>query len=357
MVQIKGLRNLSPYVAGEQPAETDMIKLNTNENAYPPSPKLEETLKAYPLEQLRRYSSLEHPELCQALAEQLGVKEEQIILGNGSDDILSMAFLAFFNNSQPIFFPDLTYGFYKVWADLYHIPYQEQPLTERFELNLADYEGENGGIVLANPNAPTGLYRPLADIERLLKANPDVVVVLDEAYINFGGASALPLLDTYPNLFICRTFSKDAALAGLRLGYGLASPELISIIKAVKSSINPYSVDSLAESLGLAAIKDWAYYEESNQKIQTTRDNFAAALKDLGFEVLPSLTNFLLVKPSGLSAAELYQFLREKKIYLRYFPKQERLKSYLRISIGQPQEMAQVLAKIKEALNEKKNPA
>ncbi|MBP2622583.1 histidinol-phosphate transaminase [Streptococcus oricebi] len=350
MVQIKGLRNLSPYVAGQQPAEKNIIKLNTNENAYGPSPKLDQVLKDYDIGQLRRYSSLEHPELSQALAEHLGVQKEQLILGNGSDDILSMAFLAFFNNKEPLLFPDLTYGFYKVWAQLYQIPYQEISLTADFDIELADYQQPNGGLVLANPNAPTGLYRSLADIESLLVANPEVVLVLDEAYINFGGETAIPLLDKYPNLFICRTFSKDAALAGLRLGYGVASPDLIGVIKAVKNSINPYSVDSLADSLGLAAIRDWAYYEDINQRIARTRDDFTAGLRALDFEVLPSLTNFLLVKPKGISAAALYQYLEEKKIYVRYFPKLERLKDYLRISIGRPEEMQQVLARIKEAL-------
>ena len=348
MVKLKGLRQINPYVAGQQPNERDMIKLNTNENAYGPSPKVAEALQNFDTQELRKYSSLDQAELCQALAANLGVSPDQLIIGNGSDDILSMAFLAFFNRGESVLFPDLTYGFYKVWADLYHVPFREIPLTADFEVHPSDYFGDNGGIILANPNAPTGIYLPLDQLEEILASNQDVVVVVDEAYINFGGQSALPLLDTYPNLFITRTFSKDAALAGLRVGYGIGHPDLIAVMKAVKDSINPYSVDMLAERLALAAVKDWDYYIETGRAIQETRDWFAGELAALDFQVLPSQTNFVLVQPTRISAEELFQKLEERRIYVRYFPKAERIKDFLRISIGRREEMEAVLAAIKE---------
>ena len=327
MVKLKGLRQINPYVAGQQPNEPDMIKLNTNENAYGPSPKVAEALQNFDAQELRKYSSLDQAELCQALAANLGVSPDQLIIGNGSDDILSMAFLAFFNSGESVLFPDLTYGFYKVWADLYHVPFREIPLTADFEVHPSDYFGDNGGIILANPNAPTGIYLPLEQLEEILASNQDVVVVVDEAYIHFGGQSALPLLETYPNLFITRTFSKDAALAGLRVGYGIGHPDLIAVMKAVKDSINPYSVD---------------------RAIQETRDWFAGELAALDFQVLPSQTNFVLAQPTRISAAELFQQLEELQIYVRYFPKAERIKDFLRISIGRREEMETVLAAIEE---------
>ena len=348
MIKLKGLRQIQPYVAGQQPQESNMIKLNTNENAYGPSPKVAETLQNFDAQELRKYSSLDQAELCQALATNLGVSPDQLIIGNGSDDILSMAFLAFFNSGESVLFPDLTYGFYKVWADLYQVPFREISLTDDFEVHPSDYFGDNGGIILANPNAPTGIYLPLNQLEEILASNQDVVVVVDEAYIHFGGQSALPLLDTYPNLFITRTFSKDAALAGLRVGYGIGHPDLIAVMKAVKDSINPYSVDLLAERLALAAVQDWDYYLETGRAIQETRDWFAGELAALDFQVLPSQTNFVLAQPTRISAAELFQKLEERRIYVRYFPKAERIKDFLRISIGRREEMETVLAAIKD---------
>lgn len=345
---LKGLRQIEPYVAGFQPKEKDMIKLNTNENAYGPSPKVRELLKVFDVNRLTRYSSLDQADLREALAGQLGVSADQIIVGNGSDDILSMAFLAFFNSDEPVVFPDLTYGFYKVWADLYHIPYHEIPLNDRFEIETVDYFADNGGIILANPNAPTGIFKPLEEIEEIVKANQDVVVVIDEAYVSFGGQSALPLLQKYDNVFITRTFSKDAALAGLRVGYGIGSPQLIAVINAVKNSVNPYNVDSLAEEIATVAVKDWSYYEKSCQTICQTRDWFAGELQALGFDVLPSKTNFVLVEPKGVTAQALFSYLEAHKIYVRYFPKVDRISNKLRISIGTQAEMERVLDVIKE---------
>lgn len=347
---IRGLREIEPYVAGSQPQGKRIIKLNTNENAYPPSPKVANALKAFDSADLRKYSTLTQEELRQSLSTHLGVAADQIILGNGSDDILSMAFLAFFNNDEPILFPDLTYGFYKVWANLYDIAYREVPLTSQFEIAPSDYQTLNGGLVVANPNAPTGIYKSLDELEKIIQANQDVVVIIDEAYINFGGKTALPLLEKYKNVFITRTFSKDASLAGLRVGYGVGSPELIKVIEAVKNSLNPYAVDSIAEKLALAAVDDWDYYSNNCQKIMETRDWFIKELAAIGFEVLPSSANFILVKPT-LAAQELFQYLQTKNIYVRYFPRVERIKDYLRISIGRQEEMEKVIMIIQEVVS------
>lgn len=344
---IKGLRNIAPYVPGAQPQEKNIIKINTNENAFPPSPGVLKALSKFEGNRLRRYSSLDNHELCQALANQLGIDQEQIIVGNGSDDILALAFLSFFNSGDAVLFPDITYGFYKVWADLFQIPFEEIPLSETFELVTGDYVGrKNGGIVIANPNAPTGIFKNLSEIEQIVKANQDVVVIIDEAYIAFGGESVLPLLSQYDNIFITRTFSKDAALAGLRVGYGIGSPKLISVIQAVKNSYNPYAVDSIAESLATAAVIDTSYYDGINAEISQTRDWFSDELSALGFEVLKSKTNFILMKPRGVSAKALFEFLQAKKIYVRYFGDHGRLSDYLRISIGTRAEMTKVVAVI-----------
>lgn len=345
---IRGLRQIEPYVAGAQPAEKKMIKLNTNENAYGASPKVREALANFDVDSLRKYSTLDQADLRTALANNLKVKPEQLMIANGSDDVLSIAFLAFFNNDEPVLFPDLTYGFYKVWADLYRVNYHEIPLAEDFTITTEDYLADNGGIILTNPNAPTGIYKPLNEIDKLLKANQDTVVIIDEAYISFGGQSALSLLDKYDNLVITRTFSKDAALAGLRVGYAIANEPLIAVMNAVKHSINPYSVDLLAEKLATAAVEDWSYYQRNVRKIQKTRTWFTQQLVKQGFDVLPSQANFVLTKPNVFATAKLFEELEARKIYVRYFPKVERIKDYLRISIGRQEEMEEVVKAIEE---------
>ncbi|WP_460058295.1 histidinol-phosphate transaminase [Pseudolactococcus yaeyamensis] len=343
-MKMKGLRQIKPYVAGAQPQDKKMIKINTNENAFPPSPGVLQALASFDGQVLRQYSSLENNALRDKLAENLGVNREQIIVGNGSDDILALAFLSFFNSDDAVLFPDITYGFYKVWADLFRIPFEEVPLSGEFEIVTTDYTNRvNGGIVIANPNAPTGIFKDLSEVEAIVAANQDVVVIIDEAYIAFGGQSALPLLEQYDNVFITRTFSKDAALAGLRVGYGIGSPKLISVINAVKNAYNPYSVDMIAEALATAAVEDHLYYEWVNAEISETRDWFSAELGALGFEVLPSLTNFVLTKPAGIAATSLFEFLQSKQIYVRYFGDKGRLSDYLRMSIGTQDEMAKVI--------------
>ena len=350
MTTIKGLREIEPYVAGNQPSGENLIKLNTNENAYGPSPKVAEVFSQFDVHQLRKYSTLDQKSLRIALAKQHGLDPDQIIVGNGSDDILSMAFLAFFNSDDPVLFPDLTYGFYKVWANLYHVNYHEIPLNEQFEIDSSAYIADNGGIIITNPNAPTGIYKSLDELEKVIRANQDVVVIIDEAYINFGGQTALPLLKKYENIFITRTFSKDASLAGLRVGYGMGSPKLMAVINAVKNSVNPYNVDLIAEKLALAAVESWDYYEDTCQKIMVTRDWFAKELRFLDFKILESKTNFVLAECPDNGATLLFDYLQAKNIYVRYFPKVERIKNHLRISIGRQDEMEEVLKAIKEFL-------
>lgn len=235
---MKGIRKIAPYVPGVQPNSHNMIKINTNENPYPPSPKVAEALKSFDSNQLKRYSSLDNLSLKMALAEKYGVSPEQLMIGNGSDEVLAFSFLAFFNSEDPILFPDITYGFYKVWADLFHIPFKELPLNEAFEIDLQDYEQLNGGLVIANPNAPTGLFKTVEEIRLFLKKQTDVIVIIDEAYVEFAEDSVLSLLDDHPNLIIVRTLSKSQSLAGLRIGYAIGAPEYIAILESIKSSFN-----------------------------------------------------------------------------------------------------------------------
>lgn len=347
---IRGLRDVIPYQPGIQPQDSKQIKLNANENPYPPSPKVQQALADFDGSQLRYYASVGQPELRKILATHLNVSVDQLIIGGGSDEILSMAFLAFFNNKEPVIFPDLTYGFYKVLADLYSISYKEIPLTKDFKIGTEDYICMNGGIVLVNPNAPTGYYKPLDEVEKIVQANQDVVVIIDEAYINFSQKSAVELLNKYPNVFIVRTFSKDASLAGLRVGYGVGSKELIGVINAVKDSVNPYNVDSIAEKLAIAAIEDWGYYKKTIEAICHTRDWFTTALEELGCQVLKSEASFVLMKPIHISAPDLLIELEKVHIYVRHYPKADRIKEYLRISIGTDQEMTTVLESLKNIM-------
>ncbi|WP_086444486.1 histidinol-phosphate transaminase [Candidatus Enterococcus lemimoniae] len=339
---MKGLRKITPYVPGEQPNYPAMIKLNTNENPYPPAPKVADTLKHFDVEQLKRYSSIDNLTLKKALGAKHQLSPEHFLIGNGSDEVLAFCFLAFFNSSDPLLFPDITYGFYKVWADLFQVPFKELPLNDQFELVIDDYKQLNGGIIIANPNAPTGLFKPLSEIEYLLNENPEVIVIIDEAYIDFAGCSAVTLLDSYPNLIIIRTFSKSSSLAGLRVGYAIGNPEYIKIAESIKSSFNPYSVDMLAEKLAVAAVEDSAYYKGITQKICTTRDWFSKNITNFGFSTLVSKTNFVLLTHPNLNMNELYHYLETKDVFVRYFPKIERLKNYLRVSIGTQVEMEKV---------------
>ena len=351
---MKGIRKIIPYVPGEQPNFAGMVKLNTNENSYSPSPKVTEALTAFNSNRLKLYSSLTNQSLKEALATELGVDTKQLIIGNGSDEVLAFCFLAFFNSSDPILFPDITYGFYRVWADLFKITFQEIPLTDTFEIDFKDYAIENGGIIIANPNAPTGIYKENNEIEQLLQQHPDVIIIIDEAYIDFAEKSCVELLDKYPNLVIVRTFSKSRSLAGLRVGYAIGNPTFIQVIESIKSSFNPYSVDILAETLATAATNDYQYYQEITSKICTIRDWFNQELGKLGFLPLPTKTNFVLVTHPDLNMHQVYKFLETKDIFTRYFDSIPRLQNYLRISIGSQVEMEKVVAALTNYINQQK---
>ncbi|MBO0447438.1 histidinol-phosphate transaminase [Enterococcus ureilyticus] len=339
---MKGIRKITPYVPGEQPNYSDMIKLNTNENPYPPSPKVKAALNNFDTEQLKRYSSISNPDVKAALATKHGLSPKHFIIGNGSDEVLAFCFLAFFNSSDPLLFPDITYGFYKVWADLFHIPYRELPLNEQFAIDLKDYTQTNGGIIIANPNAPTGLFKPIAEIKQLLEMNPDVIVIIDEAYIDFATESAVSLLDNYPNLVIVRTLSKSSSLAGLRVGYAIGNPTYIQVVESIKSSFNPYSVDMLAECLAVTALEDDTYYTKITNKICETRNWFTTSISNLGFQALSSQTNFILLTHPDIVITELYHYLESQDVFVRYFSTIDRLKNYLRVSIGTQEEMEKV---------------
>ena len=275
------IRKVTPYVPGEQPKENDVIKLNTNENPYPPSPKVEEMRTS--IEQLRLYPDPTVSKLVHALAEYHGLQDEQVFVGVGSDDVLAMSFLTFFNSDKPILFPDITYSFYDVWANLFRIPYTKQPLDEQFHLKLDDYLIPNGGIVFPNPNAPTGILEPVSFVEEIVKNNPDSVVIVDEAYIDFGGESALSLLARYDNLLVVRTYSKSRSLAGMRIGYCMGSKDLIKALNDVKQSYNSYTMNQAAITLGVASLEDEPYFKEHVKKIMDTRKWFSEEMRKLGF--------------------------------------------------------------------------
>ena len=340
---MKGIRKISPYTPGDQPNFDGMIKLNTNENSYSPSPTVARALNEFDSDCLKRYSSLTNQPLKEALADELGISSQQLIIGNGSDEILAFCFLAFFNSSDPILFPDITYGFYRVWADLFRIPFKEIPLTTKFEIDFTDYNRQNGGIIIANPNAPTGIYKKKDAVQQLLQQHPDVIVIVDEAYIDFAEKSSVELLNDYPNLVIVRTFSKSRSLAGLRVGYAIGNPKFIQIVESIKSSFNPYSVDQLAETLAIAATKDRDYYKKVTKEICATREWFSEEIHRISFTTLPSKTNFVLVTHPSFSMKEVYEFLEAQQIFVRYFENVPRLQNYLRISIGTQKEMTEVV--------------
>ena len=335
----KYIRQVEPYVPGEQPAGKNLIKLNTNENPYPPSPKVEEALKNMDPEAFRKYPDPASSVLTGALARCYGVDPSQVFVGVGSDDVLAMAFMTFFNGEHPILFPDITYSFYPVWAGLFGVPYETVPLDREFRIRPEDYRRENGGIIFPNPNAPTGLFLPLDQVEEILKNNPDSVVIVDEAYVDFGGTSALPLIDKYENLLVVQTFSKSRSMAGMRIGYAFGSRKLISAMENVKYSYNSYTMNQAALCLGAAAVEDTAYFRDTLGRIIRTREETKVWLKELGFSFPDSMANFIFASHEKADAEELYQALKKERIYVRYFKKPV-LDRYLRITIGTDQEMA-----------------
>ena len=343
----KNIRKMVPYVAGEQPNYPDMIKLNTNENPYPPSPMVQTLLEAETTEQLRLYPDTKSTILVDALAEFYHLNPEQIFVGVGSDDVLAMSFLTFFNSGKPILFPDVTYSFYDVWAELYRIPYERPALDEQFRIRKEDYYKENGGVVLANPNAPTTIYEDLSVIEDIIKHNRDVIVIIDEAYIDFGGTSAVELIDKYDNLVVVQTFSKSRSMAGMRIGYAMANKELIHALDVIKNSYNSYTMNSQSILLGAQVVKDAEYFYTINKRIIETRERVKDELIKMGFTCPDSKTNFLFITHPELNAKELFQYLREKHIFVRFFDK-PRISDYLRVSIGTEKEMDSFLKAVKE---------
>lgn len=346
----QNVRCVNPYIPGEQPQGINMLKLNTNENPYPPSPQVTEALKQFGAERLRLYPDPDSRALVKALADFYGLQQNQLFVGVGSDDVLAMAFMTYFQSGKPILFPDITYSFYDVWAKLYNIPFRQIPLDEQFHIRKRDYLIENGGIIFPNPNAPTGVLMALEEIEDLISRHQDVVVIVDEAYIDFGGISALPLLKKYDNLLIVQTFSKSRSLAGLRIGYAMGNPLLISYLNRVRNAFNSYTMNQLTQILGAAAVNDAAYFNKTNAKIIETREKVKSAFQRLGFRFQDSSSNFLFVTHPEFSAAVLYEKLRRVGIYVRHFTKPERIANYLRISIGSDQEMDMLIRQLKGIL-------
>ena len=342
------IRDMIPYVPGEQPRDRQFIKLNTNENPYPPSPKALEALRAAAGDSLRLYPDPECTELRAAIAAAHGLSPEQVFPGNGSDEVLAFCFQAFFDPDRPVHFADITYTFYAVYASYFGLTPELVPLAEDFTLPVADFLAPGcGGVVLANPNAPTGLAVELADIRRILEAHRDQVVLVDEAYIDFGGASADALVPEYDNLVVVRTLSKGHALAGLRVGYALAQPDLIAALKCVRDSINSYTVDRAAQAAAAASLRDAAYFQERTAQVVRTRQRTALALRDMGFAVTDSQANFLFVRHPQVPTKTLLDGLRERGILVRWFDR-PRIRDYLRITVGTDGEMDALTAALKE---------
>lgn len=341
------LIKIEPYVAGEQPNKTDFIKLNANENPYPPSPAVIRAIERFNSAELKKYPNADAAPLAEAIAGRAGLKRENVFVGNGSDDVLALCFRAFFNSQKPVIYPDITYSFYPVWCDMLKIPYETIPVDAEFNINAEDYARENGGVVIANPNAPTSIGRGLDFIRRILDLNRDSVVIVDEAYVDFGGISALPLLREYENLVITQTFSKSRSMAGMRIGCALAGRELISALYAAKDSYNSYPLDSVAIEAGVASVADEEYFNSTLKKVITTRERLAAALRGMGFSLPDSSTNFLFAEHSRYSAKDICEFLKTRDIYVRYFSK-PRIDNRLRITIGTDAEIDALIAALHE---------
>ena len=345
----ENVRKVIPYTPGEQPNQPDMIKLNTNENPYPPAPGVEKALKEMDMDVMRLYPDPAAYDLVHAIAQMYSLKDEQVFVGVGSDDVLAMSFLTFFNSEKPVLFPDITYSFYDVWADLFKIPYERPALDENFHIKKEDYFRENGGVIFPNPNAPTGVEMQLEDVEEIIRHNQDVIVIVDEAYVDFGGKSALPLIEKYDNLLVVQTFSKSRSLAGMRIGFACGNEKLIKYLNDVKYSFNSYTMDRTALAAGVAAVKDQAYFQETCNKIIETREWTKKELKALGFSFQDSVSNFIFAAHETCPAEKIFEALREKHIYVRYFPK-GRTNNFLRITIGTQEEMQTFINVLKDYL-------
>ena len=351
----KNVRKVEPYVAGEQPDNKDMVKLNTNECPYPPSPKVTEIIGNIEsgTDRLRLYPDKTMSPLIKALAEFYDVEEEMVFGGVGSDDVIANCFLTFFNSDKPILFPEITYSFYPVWADLYNISYKTPKLRDDFTIDVNDYLGENGGIIIPNPNAPTSVYMGLDEIEKIVKNNPASVVIIDEAYIDFGGESAIPLTKKYDNLLVVQTFSKSRSMAGMRIGYAIGCRELISALNDVKNSINSYTLNYVSILTGEAAVKDKEYFDATRNKVMATRERTKAKLKEMGFEMPDSKANFVFATHKDYDITAMFEYLREHNVFVRHW-NNPLIKDYLRITIGTDAEMDRLFATIEDFIKENK---
>lgn len=342
-------KSVEPYVCGEQPKDKKYIKLNTNESPYAPSPKVLHAIKNAANEDLRLYPDPNCDELSETIAKYYNLNKKEIFIGNGSDEVLAFSFLTFFNQEETIIFPDISYSFYPVYANLYNINYKLAKLKDDFSIPVDEFLTENGGIVIPNPNAPTGRQLELDSIKNILDNNPDKVVIIDEAYIDFGGTSAVGLIKEYPNLLVIQTLSKSRSLAGIRLGFALGQEELIDGLNRIKNSFNSYTIDRVAAAAAVEAIKDEEYFKECVSRIINTRERVTEILSELGFNVIPSKANFIFVSHPTYPAGELFIKLREKGVLVRYFNK-DRINNYLRISIGSEEEMEFFVEKVKEIM-------
>ncbi|MFD2616596.1 histidinol-phosphate transaminase [Terrilactibacillus laevilacticus] len=343
------IHKLEPYIPGEQPKDKRYVKLNTNENPYPPSPKVLQAIRNAADDQLRLYPDPNTDDLRATLAEVTGLTSEHIFVGNGSDEVLAFSFMSFFSPDRPVMFADITYSFYKVYANLCSLEANIIPLDDEFKIPVDAFCKPNGGIVIPNPNAPTGRDISLSSIRKVLDANLDSVVIIDEAYVNFGAESVVPLIKEYPNLLVVQTLSKYSSLAGIRVGFALGNPELIDGLNRLKNSINSYTIDRLALAGAKAAIEDDAYYQQVADKIITTRQKTTKILHELGFNIVPSHANFIFITHPSFNAETLFYNLKEKGILVRYF-NQARISNYLRVSIGTDEEMNQFVEAIKEII-------
>ena len=340
------VKRVVPYVPGEQP-KSKVIKLNTNENPYPPSPKVREVLSNYDIDELRLYPDVNAGELGMALAKYYGLNSNQVFVGVGSDDVLAIAFMTFFNSDKEILFPDITYSFYDVWADLYKIPYRMVELNDEFRINIEDYLVPNGGIVIPNPNAPTGVEKDVRELEKIVAKNPDSVVIIDEAYVDFGATSMLPLINKYDNLLIVQTYSKSRSMAGARIGMAFGNEKLIKYMNDVKFSINSYTMNRLTVAAGTAALEDEEYFKETCDKVIVTRERTKVRLRELGFDMPDSKSNFVFATHESIPASDIFNAAKSAGIYLRWWNK-DRISNRLRISIGTDEEMDALFAFLKE---------
>ncbi len=348
----ENVRKVVPYVPGEQPKQLDVIKLNTNENPYEPSPLVQKAISEIDVDKLRKYPDIYATELLEELAKYHKVSKENIFIGVGSDDVIAMAFMTYFYGEKPIKFPDITYSFYDVWADLLRIPYEVQPLDADFKINPADYEGACGGIIIPNPNAPTGVEESVEFFENIVKAHPECVVMVDEAYVDFGAKSCLDLIDKYENLLVIRTFSKSRSMAGNRIGYAIGSEKLIKYLYDVKFSFNSYTMDTVTVAMGAASVRDDEYFKSNIDKVIKTREWTKGKLTELGFEFPDSKSNFVFAKHESVAAVKIFEELKKRNIFVRYFSKPERISDYLRISIGTDEEMEKFIENLKEIVNQ-----